>query len=60
MSITAHYVDSSLDGQNDWLLKKEQLAFIPIEGRHNAVNQAKILLQTIKRYDLRGKVQALH
>ena len=40
MSITGHYIDSL----NDWELKEEQLAFTPIEGHHNVVNQAKILI----------------
>jgi hypothetical protein len=55
MSITGHYIDAS----NDWELKEEQLAFTPIAGRHNAVNQSKILIRTIERYDLRGKVCVL-
>jgi hypothetical protein len=56
MSITGHYIDSSPDKPYVWELKEEQLAFTPIEGRHNAVNQAKILVHTIDRYGLRGKV----
>ena len=60
MSITGHYIDTLLNGQNAWMLKEEQLAFTPIKGRHNAVNQAKLLIQTIERYSLQGKVWALH
>jgi hypothetical protein len=56
MSITGHYISSSLDSPDKWELKEEQLAFSPIEGRHNAVNQAKILIRTVERYGLRGKV----
>ena len=59
MSITGHYIGSSTDKPNDWELKDEQLAFTPIEGWHNAQNQAKVLAQTIDQYGLRGKVWAL-
>ena len=45
--------------KNDWELKEEQLAFAPIEGCHNAINQSKILVRIIDKYGLRKKVREL-
>jgi hypothetical protein len=56
MSITGHYIDTPPEKPSDWDLKEVQLAFTPLEGRHNAVNQAKVLIRMIERFDLQGKV----
>jgi hypothetical protein len=56
ISITGHYIDASPDGSHQWELKTEQLAFKNVEGRHTGKNIAKILVETVDRYELRGKV----
>jgi hypothetical protein len=60
ISITGHYVGASADKPLDWELKTEQLAFKHVEGRHNGKNTANILIDTIDRYGLRGKVSNYH
>jgi hypothetical protein len=50
MSIMGHYINSSLGRPYDWELREEQLAFMPIEGHHNSVNQAKVLIHTVDQY----------
>jgi hypothetical protein len=60
MSITGRYIDFLPDSPHDWELREEQLAFTPVEGRHNSVNQAKVLVRTVNQYGLRGKVRYSH
>jgi hypothetical protein len=57
LSITGHYIAAHPTRPNDWELRTEQFAFVTIEGRHTGKNIASILLQTINRYELRGKVR---
>jgi hypothetical protein len=38
-------------------MKSEQLTFETIKGRHTGKNIAKILVHTVDRYNLRGKVR---
>jgi hypothetical protein len=56
ISITGHYISAPVDRPQEWELKAEQLAFKHVEGRHTAKNIAKILVETIDLYKLRGKV----
>jgi len=40
----------------DWELKTDQLAFSFIEGRHTGKNMSTILIDSVDRYDIQGKV----
>jgi len=40
----------------DWELKTDQLAFSFIEGRHTGKNMSTILIDSVDRYNIRGKV----
>ena len=54
--VTGHYIISSPDNLQQWELKTEQLAFMPIVGNHSSDNIAKILLETIDAFVLCSKV----
>ncbi|KAG0696310.1 hypothetical protein DFH29DRAFT_813150, partial [Suillus ampliporus] len=56
LSVTGHYVHAPPDRPDDWKLQTEQLAFVPIEGRHSGANMANLLVRTVDRYGLREKV----
>jgi hypothetical protein len=56
LSITAHYISSPIDKPQQWELKADQLAFMPIQGNHSGSNTAQHLIQTIKKYGIRERV----
>ncbi len=56
LSITGHYIDAPADRPKDWELKMEQLSFEEIKGRHMGRNMAEILVHTVDRYQIHGKV----
>jgi len=55
--VTGHYIVAPQDNPQEWELKMDQLAFTPFEGHHSGANMASILLHTLDRYDIRGKVR---
>lgn len=56
LSVTAHYIDSSIETPQEWELKTEQLAFTPINGNHSGANIGQILIETIDKYGIHTKV----
>ena len=60
LSITGHYIDAPADHPKDWELKTEQLSFEEIKGRHTGKNMAAVLVRTVDRYQIHGKVGSNH
>jgi hypothetical protein len=54
--VTAHYIDSPKDWPEQWVLKKAQLAFAPLEGHHTEANIASILAGILEWYRICEKV----
>jgi hypothetical protein len=56
LSVTAHYIDTLVDKPQQWVLKSDQLVFMPVIGNHSRANIGKILMEAIGEYNLRDKV----
>jgi hypothetical protein len=56
LSLTAHFIDSTEDQPDQWMLRDVQLAFAPLEGHHTRANIASILSGVLERYGIREKV----
>jgi hypothetical protein len=59
ISITVHYVDSPVDKPHQWVLKEDQLAFMPLEGNHTGANIASIMGSVLSKYGISGKVSSI-
>jgi hypothetical protein len=56
LSLSAHYIDSPADKPQEWELKSEQLAFMPIHGNHSGTNISQILIENIDKYGIHTKL----
>jgi hypothetical protein len=56
-SITGHYIWSPDDKPQQWELRREQLSFAHIQGNHSGQNTARLIVDTIDKYELRNKVK---
>jgi hypothetical protein len=54
--ITAHYINCTIGKLDQWVLKEEQLAFVPLEGHHTGANIASIIASVLNEYEISGKV----
>ncbi|KAG2047002.1 hypothetical protein BDR06DRAFT_1014256 [Suillus hirtellus] len=51
-SITGHYIWSPDDKPQQWELHREQLSFAHIQGNHSGQNMARLIVDTIDKYEL--------
>jgi hypothetical protein len=56
LSVAANYIDTPVDKPQQWVLKSDQLVFMPIIGNHSGANIGKILMEAIDEYDICNKV----
>ena len=56
LSVTAHYIDTSVDKPQQWVLKSNQLAFTLAIGNHSRANIGKILMEAIGEYNIHNEV----
>ena len=56
LSLTGHYIVASVENPQEWELKTDQLAFIPIEGDHSGANMSSIILRVLDWYGICDKV----
>ena len=55
--IIDHYITAPNTNLQQWELKNEQLAFMPLVGDHNGANIGSILVKTLNTYGICAKVQ---
>jgi hypothetical protein len=53
---TAHYIDSSEDRPDQWMLRDIQLTFALLEGPHTGANIASVLASVLEQYGICEKV----
>ena len=56
LSITDHYIIASAEYPQEWELKTDQLAFMPIEGNHSGANMLNIIVCVLDQYGIHYKV----
>ena len=56
LSLTGHYIVTSVENPQEWELKTNQLAFMLIKGDHSRANMLSIILSVSDWYGIRDKV----
>jgi len=55
--VTAHYIDSPKDQLDQWVIRKAQFTFVPLEGPHTGANITSVISSMLDWYDICEKVR---